>query len=165
MSEASDRLAALESRVAALKDWKAKYEHERKRTEKLRDALREFIGFDAVTQMVGAPSASTKETLQLTAKDLVVNVSHEEKVRNLTTDTVIGKVLFCGLTDLAAPGEFSEAQLSGALAERGWNIGHSTLGPTLGGLVRDGYLIRTQGKPMRYRMPTKVLLNVSGGRE
>ena len=165
MSEASDRLAALESRVAALKDWKAKYEHETKRTEKLRHALREFIGFDAASELIGAPVPATKETMNLTVKDLVVNVSHEDKVKNLTTDTVIGKVLFCGLTDLAKLDGFSEAQLSAALAERGWNIGHSTLGPTLGGLVRDGYLIRTQGKPMRYRMPTKVLLNVSGGRE
>jgi hypothetical protein len=165
LSEALDRLAGLESRVAALKDWKAKYEHEKKRTEKVRDALREFIGFDAMTGLTGTPGEGTKEILQMTAKDLVVNVSHEEKVKNLTTDTVIGKVLFCGLTDLASLDGFSEAQLSVALAERGWNIGHSTLGPTLGGLVRDGYLIRTQGKPMRYRMPTKVLLTVKGGHE
>lgn len=100
------------------------------------------------------------ETLNLEHRELVVNLAHEEKELNMTTGTVVGKVLFCAVTELSKDG-FSEADLSEILKEHGWNVPHNTLAPTLGGLARDGTLLRLEGmKPARYRLPQKVKLNV-----
>lgn len=174
MSEVLDRLTALENRVASLKDWKQKYEEDKRKwdeekgklekgldgVQKLREALAQFLALD--TAPAATPAQSTKETLNLSHKELIVNLAHEEREVNMTTSTVVGKVLFCALTELKKDG-FTEAELSEALKEHGWNHGHSTLAPTLGGLVKEGHLIRLDGKPKptKYRLPTKLKLNVS----
>jgi hypothetical protein len=165
------KLTELESRVAQIKDWKQKYEEDKRQWDeekqelqkradgvlKLREVLIQLMGLDTVP----APAQSTKETLNLKHKELVVNLAHEEKELNMTTRTVMGKVLFCALTELSKEG-FSEAELSEILKEHGWNVLHNTLAPTLGGLVRDGYLVKLEGiKPAKYRLPEKVKLNVS----
>ena len=174
MNEVLDKLTELESRVTQIKDWKQKYEEDKhkwdeekqelqKRADgvlKLREVLIQLLGPDAVSAPVSVQS--TKETLNLKHKELAVNLTHEEKELNMTTGTVMGKVLFCALTELSKEG-FSEAELSETLKEHGWNVLHNTLAPTLGGLVRDGYLVKLEGiKPAKYRLPEKVKLNVSG---
>ena len=167
MNEISDRVTQIENRVAELKDWKRKYEDDEQKwkrekkglleqageSEKLRDVLRQFLDLNHMPAHV-----ATTETVNLLQKELVVNLTHEEKETNMTTGTVVGKTLFCALTDLPREG-FSEAELSGSLKEHGWNVGHSTLAPTLGNLVRDGYLIKLEGKPAKYRLPDQVKLN------
>jgi len=177
LNEIEARVDALASRVASLKDWKQKYEEEKRKwdeeddrkskkikeliekakaVEKLRAILIEFLGpavFTTNTQPV--------EILNLEHKKLVVNLTHEERELNMTTETVNGKILFCALTELSKGG-FTEAELSEALKEHGWNIGHTTLAPNLGGLARDGYLIRIEGKPTRYRLPQKVKFKREG---
>jgi hypothetical protein len=169
------RITSLEKRVAQLKTFevdsgahsrlvyqyaedKKAWEQERKTTEKLRAALVEFLALDGPRPAI---VAGGKETISLTEKELAVTVSHEEKALNMTTATVVGKILFAGLTDLSKDG-FSEAQLSECLKEHGWNVGHSTLAPTLGNLVRDGYLVRLEGKPAKYRLPTKMKVTTEG---
>lgn len=169
-NEIATRLSELEKRLAGIKDWKRKYEEDKRKWDgekedlqkradgarNLREALRQFIALDAVVPQVQAG----KETLNLNHKELVVNLAHEEKELNMTTGTVMGKVLFSALTELSKEG-FSEAELSEALKEHGWNVPHNTLAPTLGGLVRDGYLMKLAGtKPAKYRLPQKVKLNV-----
>jgi len=169
LSEVLDKLSELEARVAVLKDWKQKYEEaerqwreEKKRledklanAEKLSQGLRDFLG---VGQSVASPSQSKE--VSLTHKELVVNLTHEEKELNMTTSTVNGKILYCALTELPKEG-FSEVELSDVLKEHGWNVPHNTLAPNLGGLARDGTLVRVEGsKPMKYRLPRKVKLNV-----
>jgi hypothetical protein len=164
--------------VAQTKDWKQKYEEDKRKWDeekeelrkqvdgvlKLREVLIQLLGVDAVPTSV--PGQSVKETLNLNHKELVVNLAHEEKELNMTTGTVMGKVLFSALTHLSKDG-FSEAELSDTLKEHGWNVPHNTLAPTLGGLVRDGYLVKLEGiKPAKYRLPNKVKLNVrEGGKE
>ncbi len=170
MNEVLAKLTELENRVAGIKDWKQKYEEERckwdeekeelqKRADgmqKLREALRELLALD----IVSASAQPAKETLNLNHKELVVNLAHEEKELNMTTGTVMGKVLFTALTELPKEG-FSEAELSETLKEHGWNVPHNTLAPTMGGLVRDGYLMKLEGaRPAKYRLPSKVKLNV-----
>lgn len=177
MNEIEDRVAALESRVANLKDWKRQYEEDKRKWDeederkskkieelqrgadaavKLRDAVMQFLGLGAAFTAKTQPI----DVLNLEHKELVVNLTHEEKELNLTTGTVVGKVLFCALTELSKDG-FSEVELSEALKEHGWNVPHNTLAPTLGGLARDGTLVRLEGiKPARYRLPAKVKLNV-----
>jgi len=177
LNEMEQRVTALEERVHNLKDWKQKYEedkckwdeeNERKSkkikelgeaaaaAEALRDAMVQFLGVGAAF----AAKAQPLEALNLEHRELVVNLTHKERELNLTTGTVNGKILFCALTELSKDG-FSEMELSEALREHGWNILHNTLAPSLGGLVRDGTLVRLEGiKPARYRLPTKVKLNV-----
>ncbi len=170
MNEVLAKLTELENRVAGIKDWKQKYEEDKRQWDaekeelrkgadgvlKLREALRQLLALDTVS----APAQSTKETLNLNHKELVVNLAHEEKELNMTTGTVMGKVLFSALTELPKEG-FSEAELSEILKEHAWNVPHNTLAPTMGGLVRDGYLVKLEGaKPAKYRLPSKVKLNV-----
>jgi len=99
-------------------------------------------------------------TIDLEHRELVVNLIHVEKPVEMNTDIIIGKIMFCMIKDLE--GDLpTEEQISNALLERGWNIGHTTLAPTLGGLVRQGYIIRIPNtKPSKYRMPTKLKINV-----
>jgi uncharacterized protein YPO0396 len=174
LNEVLAKLNELESQVNSIKDWKQQYEEDKhkwdeekqelqKRADgvlKLREVLIQLLGLDAVSAPI--PVQSSKETLNLKHKEMVVNLAHEEKELNMTTGTVMGKVLFCALTELSKEG-FSEAELSEILKEHGWNVLHNTLAPTLGGLVRDGYLVKLEGiKPAKYRLPEKVKLNVSG---
>ena len=174
MNEMLDKLTELENRVDGIKDWKQKYEEDKhkwdeekqelqKRADgllKLREVLIQLLGLDAISAPI--PVQSVKETLNLKHKEMVVNLAHEEKELNMTTGTVMGKVLFCALTELSKEG-FSEVELSETLKEHGWNVLHNTLAPTLGGLVRDGYLVKLEGiKPAKYRLPGKVKLNISG---
>jgi len=179
LNDIESRLTALEGRVASLKDWKKRYEEEKRlwaeedgrkakkieeltkradSTEKLREVLIQFLGPGAVYTAKTQPA----ETINLEHRELVVNLSHVEKELNLNTGTVMGKVLFCGLTELPREG-FSEAELAENLKEHGWNIPHNTLAPTMGGLVRDGYLLRIEGaRPAKYRLPERVRLNFKG---
>lgn len=171
MSEITDKLDELEKRVAGIKDWKQKYEAAKAQWEreikklgkmveasnKLLESLRQFLTL-APDAGPGRPST---QTINLKEKDLVINLTHEEKPVNMTTDTVVGKILFAASSELPKDG-FSEGALSESLKERGWNVGHSTLAPTLGGLVKDGYLIRLEGtRPSRYRLPGKQKLNLT----
>lgn len=171
--ELSDRVKALEERVHNIKDWKKLYEEsEQERKElreqaaagqKLKEALIQLLGLEGLTwinPLVESEVQIEKLRLQLGHKELIVDVSHGEKLINMTTATVKGKVLFCALTDLPKDG-FEETDLAAALKEHGWNIGHSTLGPTLGSFVHDGYLILIGKKPAKYRLPEKVKLNVT----
>ena len=173
MNEVLAKLTELESRVTGIKDWKQKYEEDKSKWDKEKDELQKRVGagnklIEALRQLLALDAASAlaqpvKETLNLNHKELVVNLGHEEKEVNLTTATVMGKVLFSALTELSNEG-FSEAELSDTLKEHGWNIPHNTLAPTLGGLVRDGYLVKLEGiKPAKYRLPKKVKLNVRVG--
>jgi len=170
LSELSDKLAELESRVANLKDWKQKYEEDKGKwdqekkeltkkdedVEKLREAMIKFLNLDRVSM----PEGTGKRVVNLDHKELTVNLAYGEKELNMTTSTAVGKVLFCASTELSKDG-FSESELSETLKEHGWNVPHNTLAPTLGGLVRDGYLVKLEGiKPAKYRLPTKVKLNV-----
>lgn len=172
LNDIEAKLTELESRVADIKDLKQKYEEDKRRwdeereqmqkragaTQKLKEALAEFMELDSIS--APALARSTKETLNLKHKELAVNLTHEEKVLNMTTDTVNGKVLFCALTELPKNG-FCEAELSENLKEHGWNVGHTTLAPQLGGLVRDGYLVKLEGsRPSKYRLPGKLKINM-----
>lgn len=170
MSEIMDRLGELEKRVAGLKDWKEKYfkdkeDWDRKR-EELEKALKESNEIRAALARWLAPfqpvgtGQKTGINANLEETQLSVNLSHQEKQVNMTTGTVIGKILYCALTELSKEG-FSESELTVALKERGWNVGHSTLAPSLGGLVRDGYLIKLAGtRPSKYRLPVKLKMNI-----
>lgn len=176
MNEIEQRLAALESRVASQKDWKQQYEEakrlwdeeDERKSKKIEELTKKADAVEKLREVLiqffspGAPFTAKTQPINLEHRELVVTLTHEEKELNLTTGTVNGKVLFCALTELSKDG-FSEAELSEALKEHGWNVPHNTLAPTLGGLARDGYLLRIEGaRPAKYRLPQKVKLNIRG---
>ena len=104
---------------------------------------------------------ASKTIVDLEHKEFIYNISHKQEPVSVNTQTVIGKVLFCSVKNLSQK-EFTEIDLSKALLEYGWNIKHSTLAPTLGGLVKEGKLVRIKikGKPIRYRLPSKLQINI-----
>jgi len=167
------KLEALEKRVAELKDWKtiyqrdiARWEKERKELLKAADAAIKFK--IALAEFIpAAPAGATGQgkalNVNLEETQLTVNLSHKEKSVAMTTGTVLGKILFCALKELSGDG-FSEVELSESLKEHGWNVGHSTLAPSLGGMVKDGMLVKGDGtRPAKYRLPAKLIFNVTSG--
>ena len=171
MNDIMKRLEALEEKVARIKDWKQKYEDAKAEWEKergrllksagavgrLKEVLSQFLELDSVS----APTNLAKGALlSLNHEELAVRLSHSIREVSMTTKTAAGRVLFCVLTELSKDG-FGETEISEAMKEHGWNVGHSTLAPTLGGLVRDGLLVRLAGvKPTKYRLPQKVKINI-----
>lgn len=107
------------------------------------------------------PGAQSKLAMNLEHRELVVNVSHREETVNMTTKTGLGQILYCALYDIPKKG-FIEAEMSEALAERGWRMAHSTLAPNLAQLAKRGFLIRLGGRPVKYRLPNKLRFNVRG---
>jgi len=150
------------------------------------DQQREIIDLKNTIQLINAEYAKLNQELQhlqrergipvkrpkeppslvdLEHRELVVNLSHVEKPVEMNTDTIVGKIMLCMIKDLE--GDLpTEEQISNALLERGWNIGHTTLAPTLGGIVKQGYIMRIPNtKPSKYRLPTKLKINVKEERE
>jgi len=168
LSEAMDRLKAMEARVAQIKDWKVLYEQDKGKWDEERERLKKEIEvFEKLREFLRGwlkvetlPVQAGKVKMNLTHNELTVNLTHEEREVNLTTGTAPGKVLFAALTDLSKEG-FTELELSPVLSDHGWNVPHNTLAPTLGGMVRDGYLVRIEGtRPTKYRLPTKLKFNI-----
>lgn len=163
------RLDDLEKRIAGLKDFKAKFEEAqeiikglRKRLlsqDKLREGLVEFLGLDGANPPAAGKKGAT--ALALTGEHLQVTIAHADRVVNMRTDTVMGKIIFVALKDLPKEG-FAETEISHALIEHGWNVPHATLGRTLSSTVQQGYLVKVKKtKPMKYRLPEKVTVNVA----
>jgi hypothetical protein len=173
LSEIKDKLDELEKRVAGIKDYKQKYEDaervwnkEKKKISQAADVatnLKELlIQFLTLEPTAGSGQPSTT-SINLEERQLIVNVTHQDVDVNMTTKTVLGKILFCALTELPKEG-FAESELAEFLKEHGWNISHTTLAPSLGRLVRDGHLVRLEGTgPTRYRLPGKVKMNINPG--
>lgn len=174
-SELESRITELEKRVANLKNWKSEYETNKSiweqerinllkttrkqgsRTSKLRDALIEFLGIDENPN----PALATKDTINVNHQELAINVTYKQRTLDLATTTIIGKIVFVASTELNKDG-FTENDISKALLEHGWNVGHNTLAPTLGGLIKDGTLMKLDGRPSRYRLPRKITLHIEG---
>lgn len=174
-SKLESKLSELEGRIKNLKDWKAFYDKAKEDWDKerfellnttkkqdttvltLRDTLIKFLGLNGASSSQHAET--TKDNINLRHKELNVNVAYQERNIEMTTSTVVGKVIFLASTELNKEG-FTEAELSNTLLEHGWNIGHSTLAPTLGGLVKDGTIIKLEGRPAKYRLPTKIKLQI-----
>lgn len=161
----------LEERVASLKDYKKLYEEaeaKRVKAEKALEAARS--GGDALKKALlnlldldnkqPAGSVTVSENWKLQEKELVVTLEHEEVEVSMTTDTGEGKVMFLALKEMPKEG-FSSSEISAVLLQHGWNIPDSTLGARLGDLTRQGYLVKLEGKPLKYRVPAKVKFNVS----
>ncbi|MDH5440636.1 MAG: hypothetical protein OEZ48_00250 [Candidatus Bathyarchaeota archaeon] len=84
-----------------------------------------------------------------------VKIVHTAAPYEVKTTTVVGKILFVAIVDIK--GNFTEQVLSDKMLQRGWNVKHETLAPTLGNLVKSGRLIREPGsRPAVYELPPLV---------
>ena len=125
--------------------------------EGLGEALRLLVGVSLPNIPVESERSSNVE---LDHAEVTYTIKDTSKAVVMDTDKIVGKVLFVALKDLPKDG-WTEKDLSEKMLERGWNIGHSTLAPTLGSFVKDGKIIRIEDtKPTKYRFPSNVKFNV-----
>jgi DNA segregation ATPase FtsK/SpoIIIE-like protein len=154
-----------------LKDAEAKianFEKKLEATEKLRDALKDLIGFD----IKKGPSVNGSPVQEVNLASETVNyiLSHSEKTIEISTTDQQGQILFVALNDLPRDG-FTEKEMANALAERGYNIGHGSLAPHLNvNLIKKGLLVRVAAGPgthkaVKYRLPTKISIKNKGDTE
>jgi hypothetical protein len=139
-----------------LKDEKASLEAELKKLEPLktlRESLIKALGIELVSTTV------ISEKMSLEHKELTVDIRHSEKTVEMTTETQLGQILYCAINDLPKEG-FTMKDLQNSLAEHGWYISNTSLPPNLAQLVKNGYLVKLKTKPITYRLPTKLKINV-----
>jgi chromosome segregation ATPase len=127
----------------------------------IREAFKVIIAEEAKYQVQKALASMPvrSNALKIEAEELKVSIEHSEVTQELSTKTGLGKIMYCILKDLEGKPS-SEAEISDALQEHGWPMAHSTLAPNLAQLVKQGLLVRVEGKPLRYRPPGKVGLEV-----
>jgi hypothetical protein len=97
--------------------------------------------------------------MSLEHKELTVDIRHSEKTVEMTTETQLGQILYCAINDLPKEG-FTMKELQNSLAEHGWYISNTSLPPNLAQLVKNGYLVKLKTKPITYRLPIKLKINV-----
>ncbi len=122
--------------------------------------LAEAAGHPPQPVPAGREGAEEQRAVTLEHTETVYTVVHTTKRVSVTTGTVNGRILFIAVTKFPTS-EFTMAELSAHLLEYGWNISNNTLSPSLGGLVRDGYLIRLPTKPNKYRLPEHVTITAT----
>lgn len=97
--------------------------------------------------------------VDLVEREVRIEVSTEP--RSFTSSSVRGKAIIVLIEDLKnAPS--TEGEIADAMRERGWNYGHSTMAPELAKAVRDGDLVKDDGRPARYRLPGNLRVVVNG---
>jgi hypothetical protein len=134
---------------------KAKLEEELKKLEPLKAFGEAFIkAFGA------APLGFEPSQVDLEHRQLVVNIQHVgDKVVKVTTDSVVGQILFCAAKYFKEK-EFTAKELDERLLEHGWAVKPSTLSTKLSLLTSEGKLIKTE---VGYRLPKYVKVNILGG--
>ena len=105
------------------------------------------------------PSGPKLTAVNIEAEELKVSVEHTERIQELSTKTGLGKIMYVCLKDLEGKPS-SESEISDVLQEHGWPTAHSTLAPNLAQLVKQGLLVKMEGKPIRYRSPGKIKVEV-----
>jgi hypothetical protein len=168
IKEASKRIEELEGicneqeRTIKVLDERAKgLEKELEVYSGIRDAFKVIIAEEAKYQVEKALASMPvrSNALKIEAEELKVSIEHSEVTQELSTKTGLGKIMYCILKDLEGKPS-SEAEISNALQEHGWPMAHSTLAPNLAQLVKQGLLVRVEGKPLRYRPPKFVVINM-----
>jgi len=155
IDEMQETIAKFKDETANLKLRLEKLQTDSEAVQKIREGLAQLLPNVPST---GA-EISKERTMEVTHVEVLTKTIHSDEIEKLTTKTVIGKILWAAQKELPDK-EWSEQEVSDAMVEWGWNISHSTLAPTLGGMVKDGALVRIQGRPARYRIPTKKKFEV-----
>lgn len=112
---------------------------------------------------VAAPSGNGKVQIgpvNINAVEREVSITFSQETREFQTTGPRGMIMFTVLGDLKTGG--TEAEISSAMHERGWNYGHSTMAPELAKLVKSGDLIAEGERPKKYRVPGKLKITIDG---
>lgn len=141
----------LDPRVIELENKLEGYE----KVDKAIEALRNILGVAPKNETTGL----IRRTIDLEAAETVIKLSHTLEPVKMSTKTGLGKILYAAVHDLKSKPS-SENEISDALQEYGWSMAHSTLAPNLAQLVKQGLLVKEQGKPIRYRTPGKLKIDV-----
>jgi hypothetical protein len=108
------------------------------------------------------PSDKTteKEEIHLEDKELVISITHTDKIIDMTTDDVFGRIMLCALKDLNREG-FDENDMSRAMDEHGWHMDRILVALNMSKLAKIGRLLKiTTQRPYKYRLPSKLTVNV-----
>lgn len=162
LSKTQEEKALLEKNLENAKKFLELADEKLEPYEEFVDALRRLLGEG--TQIVQVPSTlPSEQTLNLEASQLTINVKHTEEPKNLTTTNQQGQMMYVAIHDLPREG-FTEQELGAGLVEHGWTIPSSSLHVQLAvNLIKDGLVVRIPDtKPARYRLPSKVKVNVVG---
>ena len=154
--EKNERIAQLEKQLEterslnnALESRAQSFEKQLEGFQKLKEAL-------AVILPTGIANKSAEtRNLTITESELQVNLKNADPiVKEVNVETGDGKVLWA-LHKAAKP--ISASEIQEILAEAGRLIKQTTLAPTLGGLVKEGWVIK-EGltKDTKYRLPSGV---------
>lgn len=96
--------------------------------------------------------------LQLDHSETIVQVRHTEPtLAKLSTKIGKGQIVYVLVNELKG-GPANKKQILDEMLEYGWTMGDNTFNPNVGGLIRDGYLLR-EGES-NYRIPGKVKVEV-----
>lgn len=165
--ELEKRIIKLEDQAA---DWRAKYEELSQRMRSVAStAPPQESKRPLMTRMLdpkeGEEDGPTVQVgpIAIEAQEREVVVRYSTEVREFNAKTTKGRIMQVLLQDLERSGTMGE--ISEALQERGWNIHRNTLSPELGGMVKEGDLVRQEGDKVaktgaRYRIPGKVKVRV-----
>lgn len=147
------------------KELQNKYEILKKDVEDLKEVVKQVLSRpNSEPDVTTSTKAEQPPDIDLTHKEIVVTMHHQERQVDMSTDNIAGRAMYSAIEDVSKEG-FIEDELSEALKERGWNIGHNTLAPTLAGLIKRGYLVRIlKTRPQKYRLPTKLKIIVEKGK-
>jgi len=151
----------MQKTIMQLKDENLDLKKQLKRAEKVSRVFKEFV--DILIEYLPAQKPEVMEKsvkLDLDHTEMQIEIKHKEETVSLKTDTVLGKVMYVAVNEFQNK-EFTERELTEILLEHGWNIKHSTLAPSLGNLVKNGWLIRVpKTRPTRYRLPKRIKIEV-----
>lgn len=148
-------------------------EEVQERIQRLENVFKEYEGFDRflISRIENVVDERLKalpnipagvlgtSSVELEASEMRVKLSHTEEAVKMTTKTGLGKILYAVIHDLKGKPS-SENEISDELQEHGWPMGHSTLAPNLAQLVKQGLVVKEEGKPLRYRPPGRLKIEV-----
>jgi hypothetical protein len=133
------------------------------RIEKCEKDIVEAKAAFSVKSIPTKPTQEESETINLEHKEITVNLTHSNKIIEMTTDDIHGRIMFCAIHDLPKDG-FDEMQMTGAMADRGWRMERILLALHMDKLNKVGRLLKiSTQKPYRYRLPSKISINVKEG--
>lgn len=116
----------------------------------------------ALRKLIPVSPATTAETkaIGIQGEEFTVNVHPPaQRTVEFKATTNQGKIMY--LIAEERKGEpTGEAELEALAREHGWILTHNSMAPELAKLVKQGILVKESTKPLTYRLPRKVNVNV-----
>jgi len=153
-----DRIEELvERRVGRIEETVENFSRSLSRLESSAHAIEE--GLQRVSEALSFRPLDLKP-IDLEHRELVVTITHKPETVKMDTTSQLGRIMYVAIEDMSREG-FTEEELSKALKEYGWNIKHASLAPNLAKLVKQGYLIKIRKRPVQYRLPSKLRIEIA----